>query len=185
MVGSFAAVALIAAIVPAAVGEFSPPAANVGNPGSGTAYVWKSAGNRESVIPVRLSTGAKLTPLTFPGDIQAVEAAPDGKAVYVFSVRRSSSTAQPQTGVGYVTAINNATGEAGHPIRLTGGIDTVYDILTVQVAPNGKLAVCRGKRPRQWRDAGGHHQPSNRRPAAHRNASLRQQRAHLRLGDRS
>ncbi len=135
--GTVVAVALIAAVIPAAAGAFSraaaPPAATARPAGAGTAFVW--TGN-DTVTPVRLSTGKVLAAVTVADGIQDIVAAPDGRTVYAFSNNWSSRN---KTLVNYVTAIDTATGKGGRPVRLTGNSSVSY-ISDVQVASDGKVA---------------------------------------------
>jgi hypothetical protein len=133
--GSIAAVALIAVLVPAAGGDFgpaAPPASSANRASSPTAFVWTGT---DTVIPVRVSTGRVFTPVKVPGSIADIIAAPDNKAVYVFS--DPQSIPGPAAG-SYVTKISIATGKASRPVRLTG--NTVSSIFSVQIVPDGKLA---------------------------------------------
>lgn len=134
-VGSIAAVALIAVLVPAAAGDFgaaAPPGSSANRATPQTAFVWTGT---DTVTLVRLSAGRVLTPVKVPGSIADILAAPDGKAVYVFSVPQR--TGSPTAG-SYVTKISIATGKASRPVRLTGNRLSI--IFSLQIAPDGRIA---------------------------------------------
>jgi hypothetical protein len=86
-----------------------------------------------TVTPVRLSTGTALKPLRFSGAVLRLAAAPNGKAVYVFSTPHDYAAAQ----VDYVTRIDPATGKTSRPIRLRGGLQQIQ---FVEIAPDGRFA---------------------------------------------
>lgn len=136
-VGSIAAVAIIAAVVPAVAGSpgrpAAPPAVSGGQGSARIAYVWTGT---NTVTPIRLGTGKVLTPLSVPGTVQDIDAAPNGKSVYVFSNTEPNSNSGPP--ISYVTRISSATGKAS-TIRLTGN-GRVTSISDVQIAPSGKVA---------------------------------------------
>ncbi len=133
--GSFAAMALIAGLVATAAGDFGgarPQASSANRASLQTAFVWTGT---DTVTPVRLSTSRVLSPVKVPGSIADILAAPDGKAVYVFSDPQSSGKSAAGS---YITKISNATGKASQPVRLTG--NRISIIFSLQIAPDGKLA---------------------------------------------
>jgi len=128
---STCAVVLIAVIIPLVlgrlgdVGRLAPRTARSTVPP--TAYVWTGT---NAVTPIRLGTNTALKPIRFRGGISNVVAAPDGKAVYVFTMTISSSVTD------YVTRIDTLTGQAASPIRLTGGLQ---QLAQVQIAVGGNV----------------------------------------------
>jgi hypothetical protein len=135
-VGAVALVAILAPLLSAHLGsaghEQTTGPGIVRSPG--TAYVWTTINATTSTVtPIRLRTGTALKPMSFGGVVLNVAAAPDGKAVYVFSTPHNYAAAQ----VDYVTRINPATGKISRPIRLSGGLQ---EINIVDVAPGGRFA---------------------------------------------
>ncbi len=174
VVGSFAAIALIAAVVPAAAGVFGPtarPTAAVGG-ASGTAYVWLTGRQYCHPRPPEHRLHARGTEVPRP-DPGRRRGAGRQSRLCLQHPAATQSTGQSQTGTGFVTAINNATGKAGRPIRLPAVATPL--MTSTQIAPNGKLAYATtASGPHSNRQHARSDQPGNRRPA--RLASSLQQR---------
>ncbi len=137
---SVCAVVAVAILAPLVSGQFSAAGhKQVGGGivrGQGIAYVSTTINAATSAVtPVRLSTGTALKPVSFGGGVvMTMAAAPDGKAVYVFSTPHRYVADQ----VDYVTRINPATGKASRPVRLRGGGEQQIDF--AEIAPDGRFA---------------------------------------------
>jgi DNA-binding beta-propeller fold protein YncE len=99
-----------------------------------TAYVaMDTATDPATVVPIRISTGTALAPMRFPGWFAGIQAAPGGKAVFVFS---------RNIHVSYATRINTVTGKAGSPVVLRGGSPhPSFPLQQIQVEPGGRTAI--------------------------------------------
>jgi hypothetical protein len=142
---SATAVAVIAAIPPVASAleraqASRAPAGDSWTPGTApSAFVWTSA---NTVTPIRLNTGRTLRPLRFPGVIAGLQAAPDGRAVYVFSATSPGKTA---AGTSYITRVSASTGRMGTPVRLNSPLPGWISwsgnaAMTAEIAPGDRIA---------------------------------------------
>jgi DNA-binding beta-propeller fold protein YncE len=138
-VGGAAAVAVVAAVIPAATGVFGNTAAGprtgaqfsvpkVPSVPTGTAYVINSGGG--TVTPIDLATNTARKPIDVSGEPVALTAAPGGKTAYVVSGATGSGSgpSSDQT----VTPIDLTTNTAGKPIILTNPADAIA------IAPDGR-----------------------------------------------
>lgn len=138
-VGGAAAVAVVAAVIPAATGVFGNTSATprtgaqfsvpkVPSVPTGTAYVIDSGGG--TVTPIDLATNTARKPIDVPGEPVALAAAPDGKTAYVISGATNSGrgASSDQT----MTPIDLTTDTAEKPIILANPADAMG------IAPDGK-----------------------------------------------
>jgi DNA-binding beta-propeller fold protein YncE len=137
-VSGAAAVAVVAAAIPAATGVFGNASARprTGAPPSvpkvstGTAYVIDSGGG--TVTPIDLATSTAGKPIDVSGEPVAMAVAPDGKTAYVAS--GATNSGPEPTSAQTVTPIDLTTNTAGKPITLTDPADAIA------IAPDGKIA---------------------------------------------
>jgi hypothetical protein len=133
---SVSTVVAVAVLAPLLSGQFSAAGHDQAGGivrGQGIAYVSTTINATNSTVtPIRLSTGTALRPMRF-GVVLTMAAAPDGKAVYVFSTPRRYGADQ----LDYVTRISPATGKPSGPIRLRGGLQQIQ---FAEIAPGGRFA---------------------------------------------
>ncbi len=141
---SVSAVALVAVLAPFVSAQFTGSGHERGDGkgvvqevvhGRGIAYVWTTINAATSAVtPVRLRTGTALKPVKFGGGVVlAMAAAPDGKAVYIFSTQHRYIRDQ----VNYVTRITPVTRKESRPVKLRGGLQQIQ---SAEIAPGGRFA---------------------------------------------